>query len=293
MPENLLAALVLLLVILPGMGAERIYRSLVGVNWREKDWQTVLRLLGFSVSGVTIYSLVAAVVRLPPPTHLFPATYQTAALNPSTLAGAVFLPYAGHFLGGTIAGATAAIISRFLGRFSSNSVHPSAWDDFIRQSAPGHWVTVGLANGEVYAGRLGFTDVGVASGDRDLILEEPALYMPLTGQYMATTHQHLFISAANLVSIATYYDEARDSRTVPPGESLFPAGRNEQIQPASAVEPATPEPRVGREGRLSPQSTDAQAIGTASTASAHAEAIESGLADFPERPSSPTDNVGG
>lgn len=286
MPENLLGLMVLLLTILPGLLGERIYRSLVGVDWREKDWRTVLRLLGLSVSGVTMYALAAAPAHLPPPTHLFPSTYIAAASAPNALAWSVFLPYAGHLLGGTVAGAIAALGSRFLGRFSSKSVHPSAWDDFIRRSAPGHWVTVGLTNGEVYAGRVGFADVGVASAERDLILEEPALYSSETGEYTATSHQHLFISAANLASIATYYEPNKDSRTVPPGEFLFPTRKDEEDRTAAE----TTESGLGGERRLPPQPSDTAAVGPSPAAAANPQKVEGESANSadPQSNRSPT-----
>ena len=210
----------------------------------------MLRLLGFSVFGATLYSVFASWVELPPPTHLFPTTYNAVAADPSLVARLVFFPYAGHLVGGTIGGLIAAVGSRALARFSSSSAHPSAWDDFVRRGAPGHWVTVGLTNGEVYAGKLLNADVAVASGERDLVLGEPALYDATSCNYIATSHQQLFISATNLSSIATYYDPSTDVRTVPPGQTLFSGEHDEKTD---AVASAPTESRTMGEGRLSAQ----------------------------------------
>jgi hypothetical protein len=270
MTDNLLGALVLLLAIFPGVLGGRIYHLLVGVDWREKEWQSALRLLGFSIFGATLYSVFASWVHLLPPTHLFPATYITVAADPRLIARLVFLPYTGHLIGGTLAGLGAALATRALARFSSGSAHPCAWDDFIRRYAPGHWVTVGLTNGEAYAGKLLYADVGVASGERDLVLGEPAVYEPGSGNYIATSHQHLFITAANLSSIATYYDPAMDNRTVQPSQLLFTGEANEQKH--TAVTGAAESGSRG-EGGLPPHHSVAPSVGPATASPADTQAV--------------------
>jgi hypothetical protein len=279
MTENLLGALVLLLAVFPGAIGGRIYRSLVGVDWREKEWQGVLRLLGFSVFGATLYSVAASWLHLLPPTHLFPTTYIAVAADPAIVArlvflpyAGVFLPYAGHLIGGTVGGLVAATGTRALARFSSSSAHPCAWDDFVRRHAPGHWVTVGLMNGEVYAGKLVNADVAVASGERDLVLGEPALYDAVSGNYVATPHQQLFISAANLSSIATYYEPAIDQRTVPPGQLLFAGGEDE----SKDTDAATSEPGSRGEGWLPAQHAVPPAFRATTTPSTNPEEIAQG-----------------
>jgi hypothetical protein len=42
-------------------------------------------------------------------------------------------------------------------------------------------VVISLTNGDAYAGKLKVADSGVATPDRDLILEEPARYDELSG----------------------------------------------------------------------------------------------------------------
>jgi hypothetical protein len=270
--DNLLSVLVLLLAIFPGALGGRIYRLLVGVDWREKEWQGALRLLGFSIFGVTLYSLFASWLHLLPPTHLFPSTYITVAADPGLVARLVFLPYTGHLIGGTLSGLGAALATRVLARFSSSSAHPCAWDDFIRRYAPGHWVTVGLTNGEVYAGKLLYADVGVASEERDLVLGEPARYESDSGNYVATSHQHLFITAANLSSIATYYDPAMDQRTVQPSELLFTGEADEQRD--TAVTGAA-ESGSRREGGLPPHHSISPTVRPTTASSADSQTVVS------------------
>ncbi len=62
-------AVIVLLAILPGFVGDYIYRSFTRVDWREKDWRSVLRLLGFSVVGAALYSLVAELFHWPAPIH--------------------------------------------------------------------------------------------------------------------------------------------------------------------------------------------------------------------------------
>ena len=186
MPTTVAAALVLACAIFPGFLGSRVYESFIGLDWRERDWRAIVRLAGFSVVGIVIYIAGMHAFPLPPPLHLFPSTFEN--LTPtSTDIGQLAASFSGHLLGSVIAGGLAVAGTVMLARFASASVYPGAWDDFARTRVRDHWVVVGLNNGEVYAGKLTNADVAVASGDRDLVVEEPCRFEH--GRYVAENYQ--------------------------------------------------------------------------------------------------------
>ncbi|MGE3275078.1 MAG: DUF6338 family protein [Vicinamibacterales bacterium] len=219
MPTTVAAALVLVFAMFPGFVGNRVYEYFVGLDWREREWRTVLRLIGFSVTGAMLYALSAAAAGVQPPVHLFPATFQELTPD-SPLLQALATGYIGHLLASAVAGGLAVGSASLLAKLSSASPYASAWDDFARSYTPKHWVVVGLTNGEVYAGKLKNSDVAVAMEDRDLVLEEPCLYNPDKAQYVAVSYQYLFVPAATWFSIAVVADP-KDKRTVAVGEPLF------------------------------------------------------------------------
>jgi len=225
MPTSITALLIVLIAVFPGLIGNWVFQAMVGADWREKEFRTILRLVGFSVVGVVIYSLIADLLGLPPPTHLFPATYRRIAPTTESL-NQIFIPYAGHLIGGLVAGILAAVGTKTFARFTPASAHPSAWDDFVRTYAPSHWVIVGLNSGEVYAGKLRNVDVAVAAADRDLVIEEPCQYNSETKQYRAVNYQYLFVPASSFFSIAAVHNPQIDKRTVPVGENLFSEGES-------------------------------------------------------------------
>lgn len=219
MPTTVAAALVLVFAMFPGFVGNRVYESFVGLDWREREWRTVMRLVGLSVTGAVMYTMFASAMGLQPPVHLFPSTFQNLAPESATLFD-VSAAYVGHLIASAVAGGLAIGSATLLARLSSVSMYPSAWDDFARSYAPKHWVVVGLINGQVYAGKLKNSDVAVAMEDRDLVLEEPCIYDVATKQYVAVAYQYLFIPAATWFSVAVVQDSS-DERTVPVGEPLF------------------------------------------------------------------------
>jgi hypothetical protein len=270
MPSTIASVLVALIGVFPGLIGEKVYRSTIGVDWREKDWQTILRLLGFSVVGAALYSVAADVWSWPPPLHLIPAAYDT--INPQgTDLGRLFLPYLGHLIGGAIAGGLGAIGVRALSLVAANSVHPSAWDDFTKVYAPNRWVVVSLRTGEVYAGKLKAADTSVAAFERDLVLEEPALYDENTNQYMALSYQHLFIAARTFYSIASISEPARDKRVVAVGEPLFPVNKNDRQE---TIPPSNAHAGALREGQHEASDAHAPALNPPSPAASPSEKIE-------------------
>lgn len=224
MPHSIAGLIIITIGVFPGLIGDYIFRSLVGVDWREKEWRAILRLIGFSVIGLIIYALVAEQFDLTPPLHIFPSTYYSAAISQKIKLSVVFLPYCGHLAGGFVAGVLGAWGAILLSRFSSNSAYPSAWDEFIRRYSPHRWVIVGLENGEVYAGKLKIADISSGKDERDIVLEEPALYDPLSRNYISTSYQFIFIKASELYSIAAVYEPSTDTRIIRVGQNLFNQG---------------------------------------------------------------------
>ena len=236
MPTSVSGLLIALIALFPGLIGNRVYQTLVGVDWREKEWRSLMRLLGFSVVGLAIYAIPAGAFGWPAPVHVFPVTYQNVTPATKNL-NYIFIPYAGHLVGGFLAGLLGAWGTMLFARVSSSSAYPGSWDDFARKRAPGHWVIVGLTNGNAYAGKLANVDFAVSAADRDLVLEEPCQLDPATNRYMALNYQYMFISASSLFSIAAVYNSKIDGRTVPVGESLFEGGQDvqERAHPPAAT----------------------------------------------------------
>jgi len=194
--------LLLVFAILPGLPGERLYHLLVGANWREDHWQRVLRLLGFSLFGVTLYARIAPIVGAPPPPYLSPAVFQGSVADPNfidTLAIALLGHFAASGLGGLLAGS----ITRVFARLFSATVHPSAWDHFIRDyCAKGQRIVVGLESGEYYSGLFDMADLSVSNSEREIVLREPAILRRDHAEYVAMGASCIFLSSKLIVSIA-------------------------------------------------------------------------------------------
>jgi hypothetical protein len=54
LPNSVVALLIAAFAILPGVPGERLYTMLVGWDWREDKWWRTLRLLAFSLVGLSI-----------------------------------------------------------------------------------------------------------------------------------------------------------------------------------------------------------------------------------------------
>jgi hypothetical protein len=218
LPNSVTALLIAAFAILPGAPGERIYTMLVGWDWREDKWWRTLRLLAFSLAGLSAYSIIAAAVGAPLPSYISQPALEGRLSGQSSDLGVSLL---GHFVGAAIAGLAAGYAVRALARLTSRSAYSSAWDHFINSCAKGRWVTVGLANGQVYAGYVDKADVSVAASDRDIILREPALYDETEKAYRATPYQTMFLLGSTIASIAAVTDPRGDQRITTAGEDLF------------------------------------------------------------------------
>ena len=228
MPTTIAGLLIILIAVFPGLIGNRIYRIIIGVDWREKEVGMILRLLAFSIVGLVLYYIFAVSFNLPPPLHLFPdfyanITYTEIKLNPNSL-NSVFFPYIGHIIGGSLAGLLGAYGNKILSKFASISAYPAAWDEFARNCVGGRWVVIGLSNDEIYAGKIKHIDISIASAERDIILEEPCKYDKEHNKYIATSYQYMFIQAANIFSVAALHDPSKEQRSIPIGTDLFAQG---------------------------------------------------------------------
>jgi len=218
LPNSVAALLIAAFAILPGVPGERIYTILVGWDWREDKWWRTLRLLAFSLVGLSAYAIFAAFVGTPLPAYISPHALEGLLPGQITELAVAFL---GHVVGAAVSGFAAGYAVRALARLTSRSAYSSAWDHFINSCAKSRWVTVGLVNGQVYAGYVDKADVSVAASDRDLILREPALYDETENAYRATQYQTMFLLGSTIASIAAVSDPCGDERITTAGEDLF------------------------------------------------------------------------
>jgi hypothetical protein len=218
LPNSVSALLIAAFAILPGVPGERIYTMIVGWDWREDKWWRTLRLLAFSLSGLSAYAIVASFVRAPLPAYVSPHAMEV--LRPEQI-GSLAIAFLGHVAGAAICGVGAGYAMRVLARLTSLSVYFSAWNQFVNSCSKGHWVTVGLTNGQVYAGYIDKADVSVAASERDIILREPALYDEIERAYQTTSYQTMFLLGSTIASIAAIMDTPDDVRITSTGKYLF------------------------------------------------------------------------
>jgi small nuclear ribonucleoprotein (snRNP)-like protein len=220
---------ILALALLPGALGDWFYRTIVGVRWGESQWTFALRLLGFSIAGLLLFSLFG-LIGAPEPTYIFPNLF--SAINPATLP-IVAVAYLCHCAAGAVVGAAAAFAVRL-----RPSGYPCAWDVFVRKCASNHMVAVTLDNKETYVGVVRACDVTVEKGERDLVLAEPAVYDETTKNYVALPYQDIFVRADLVYCVAAIHDPSIDKRMIPVGESPFKKSAVE----AKASDPSNPPP---------------------------------------------------
>jgi hypothetical protein len=221
MPTTQAALLILVLAVLPGIPGNAVYRVLVGVSWREPQWETVLRLIGLSAMGLVLYVIAAQLLHLPPARHVFPSSYAATALGPETLSSLV-APYLGHFVGSVAAGTAAAFSEWGINRAARVTRYPDAWWAFVNQHVPRSWVVLALDNGDSLVGVVANADVDVPREQRDIVLKEPGRYDEKSKNYLALRYQYLFIPGERIASIAVQYNpEVHGARLTAVGEAMF------------------------------------------------------------------------
>jgi hypothetical protein len=220
MPTTVVALIIILFAILPGVPAHKIFRAFIGTDWRETDWEKIISIIGFSTGGLLIYTIISSFTRLPLPIYVVPSTFDSTSFGTSSL-----LPIAaslsGHFVSSALAALLTALGIRFVARWTPTSPYPAAWDDFIRVDVQKHWVVVRLTNGEAYAGIVKNVDISVSQAERDIVLAEPAKYMEKENNYKVIPYQQLFLPAALVFSIAVVHNPEIDRRITTIGSTLF------------------------------------------------------------------------
>ncbi len=219
-PTTAAGVLVIVLAVLPGLPGDYVYRTWVGVTWRERDVHHLLRLLSFSLLGLVVYSICAPALRLPLPEYVIPSTFTEASFSARRMP-VLGIAYLGHFVGSALAGTCVAGGLRLIWRLVPTALRRDTWDHFVWCSVPGHWVVVTLQNGDSYAGMIERADVTVEPQYRDLILSEPYLFDVAAAQYRPTYHQYLFLKGTEVTSLAAVYTPKLDTRVVPAADSPF------------------------------------------------------------------------
>ncbi|HEV8613714.1 MAG TPA: DUF6338 family protein [Gemmatimonadales bacterium] len=213
--------LVLIVALLPGAAADEVFKRITGRNWREPVYRTTLRWLGLSLAGLALYVAAARELGMPPPIYVLPKSYAAPGLAAEALP-TLLIPFTGHVFSAVVSAILISAVLWILARAWPEQPY-GAWDVFVAKHVPSHWVVVGLEDGSAYQGKVRYAEKAVAAADRDLILEEPARFSPETGTYILTGHQHLFLPAKGVYSIATVYDPSIDE------ERILPATRSTSI----------------------------------------------------------------
>lgn len=221
MPNTIETLIILLFAVLPGIPAYSIYKTFFGADWRETEWEKVIKIIIFSLTGIIAYILVSTLIKLPPPIYIIPSTFDTGTFGVASLLP-IALSLTGHFITSSLIAFVVVMIIRLFGRWTPSTPYPAAWDDFIRKDVPGHWVVVRLVNSETYAGYIKNADTSVSQDERDIVLAEPALYNEKEKNYKTVPYQQLFLPASMISSIATVYEPENDKRITRIGSNLFP-----------------------------------------------------------------------
>src|ERR1700686_4937266 len=109
LPNSVAALLIAAFAILPGVPGERIYTMLVGWDWREDKWWRTLRLLAFSLVGLSAYAVVAPRFSAPQAAYVSPRAIEM--LRPDQL-GTLAVAFLGHVVGAAVCGAVAGYLVR-------------------------------------------------------------------------------------------------------------------------------------------------------------------------------------
>jgi hypothetical protein len=199
----------------PGGFGEWLYRRIVGFDQNEKQIYAAVRLVGFSVVGLCLYTLTC-VWGSPLPVYVYPKG--VAALTPAGFP-AVAAAFFGHCLGGALSGVAGGWATRLSAPLFHSSAHES-WDCFVRHYVKNRWVIVDLDNGQRYAGMVQNADVSANPAERDIVHCEPAPFNSETGEYVATPYEYMYIPAKMLSSVGALSVD-QDKRVSNIGVSIF------------------------------------------------------------------------
>jgi hypothetical protein len=224
------AALLIGVALVPGIPADGLYGYIRGVDRRERIFTYLLRIFLFSTAGLVTAWLLSIAIGHRVVHGVVANTHTFAASDPAD----VLLLYLGQCLFAiAIAGVSAALITRY------DLVVRDTWDRFVSKEVPNRWVLVTLVSGTTYAGRLKAADVEAAQRERDVMLEEPAIYRDEIKNYELLPYRSLFLKASLIATVAVVYNDELDkaTRTTKVGDYLFPK-RDEHEHRESTQHPA-------------------------------------------------------
>lgn len=208
MTDTLVGLAIVVFAVVPGLLGEKLFRMLVGEDWRRAGEQgrRYVRVVATSAFGFAGYALLAATVgALPEPAYIDPGTFRTGWLNPTRLRP-LAVSYLGHVLFAALVGLVAGYVVERSSRLATRSPYPDTWDRFFRNLAPKRWVLVSLQSGETFLGFIERADVGVPHSERDLVLAEPAQRQE-DGTYLVPPYQYLFVPGELPAAVAVYANE--------------------------------------------------------------------------------------
>lgn len=227
MPTTITMLVIIIFAILPGIPAYLIYKAMNGFDWRKNDWERITLIIGFSLLGLILYTIISGITILPEPIYVIPSTFSQYNFQIETLYLIAF-SLLGHCVASLIIGIIWVYSVRFITKHTQVSALPSAWDYYVFCCIPNHWVVVTLTNDESYAGILEYTDTAVCQGERDVILREPAKYNGKLQNYEVLSYQHLYLPSNLIFSIATLTDKEKDNRINKIGTVLFQKEENNE-----------------------------------------------------------------
>lgn len=201
MPDTINALLVVLFAVLPGIPGNAIYKRLIGSDWREDQWKTVVRIIGISLGGLIAYIILGSLINAPLPSYIIPSTFKNFEIQRPFLME-MSISLLGHFISATLVGFLGAKTTQLLDKIMRVSDNADSWHKFVSLHARERWVVVSLHGGAAYAGYIDRADTNVKADERDLILAEPASYQKDTKKYLSLPHQYLFLPGKMISSIA-------------------------------------------------------------------------------------------
>ncbi len=226
MSDVISIVIVFVFIMIPGILGDQIYRIRAGTSWKEKEWQGLLRLLAFSTFGLILYTLFSSIINnlylwLMPYRFLSKCNQQCILLpqsflffiNTSTATTikplAFSIAYLGHFIASGLVGWYAVSARRQLVLKAKISLHPFAWDDFVRvltvrQSngmITGRSVNVYCTDGRQFIGRLIYAELNAPHNERDIILFHPQMAYP-GGIYINMNAECIYIRGSDILWVA-------------------------------------------------------------------------------------------
>lgn len=247
MPTTLTAAVVMVVLLVPGIIGESIYSRAVRSDRDRNDILIILRVVMVSALGLIVYMTLSQICGLPYPSYLSRDIYNENNLeivNHNTIKE-ILLPYMGHIVLSTIIGIIGVPLSGLVRALFGQSPYDSAWDAFCLSFARtpkglGRWVQVTLIDGRLIIGILRAFDVYDKDGDRDIVLEEPEYWNDITQEYEIYPIQSIFLSAGQISAIGVLYDESLDARETRVPEQNEPPSENRDEEQHSVRQAESP-----------------------------------------------------